>query len=454
MAVRLLGAVVAATVAAGIGPAGPVIAAPAGEVPVIVGATKPSLTSFGRDGLLLLADGATPVNASNTALLARASGDGCRWGSTVRLGSVSPYGLRAVALNGRGEGAVMWSQVVGQGGRTYVRLRHANGSWAAPYRIPHAGFGYAGSGTVAVNAGGTVVAITPRGYGRSFLSIHRPGGRWSRVQLPRVFANPTSMAVDRRGGIHLTEAFVPRGGAGTVYVGYRSPSGRWSSARARVGSMVEDARLLVTPAGAETLVVGRASRRWMSTFDTEAYWSTQYSVFRRTTPKARWREVWHRMGATGMIATASNGRVRLLWTQLADRNQHHSPATLRLQTRGLAKGAEVHTLATQRTNLRTKRWDWGADFATALALGPKGCQVEVWRADAEGQTYGGLLTSLTAGHGATYPDPTPARADLEAATVCANGGHAFLARTANQKLDIQDDGQYVVGGDVMVSRLR
>jgi hypothetical protein len=160
------------------------------------------------------------------------------------------------------------------------------------------------------------------------------------------------------------------------------------------------------------------------------------------------------MGATDLTAATSGGQVRMLWTQLADRHRHGSPGTLRLQTRKLARGSVVRTLDSQPTNVGTKWWDRGEDFATALALGPKGCQVEVWRADAEGQRYGGLLTSLASGRRATYPDPTPARADLEAATACTNGGRAFLARTANQRLDIEDDGQYVVSGDVMVTQLR
>ena len=51
---------------------------------------------------------------------------------------------------------------------------------------------------------------------------------------------------------------------------------------------------------------------------------------------------------------------------------------------------------------------------------------------------------------ATYPDARVARADVQAAPACVANGHGFLARTANERVVTEDDGQYLIGGDIVV----
>jgi len=450
----LLGKFVAAGLVASGALVVPASAGATAAPPALTGATDPSLTGYGAGGLLLLADRAAPAGATNTALLARgghAAKGTTTWGHVVRLGTVSTFGVRDVALNPRGVGAVLWSKAVGQGGRTYLRLRHADGTWAASHLIPHAGFNYAGMASVAVNAKGVVAAVTTRGYGKSFVTLHRPGHRWQRIALPGALLNPDTVRVDARGGLHLVETTVPRGGDGWVVVAYRSPKGHWTSGRVKAGSMVENGQLAVAPSGAETLVVGQASRQWLSTLDTEYYWPTQYSVFRRTSPTGRWHKTWHRAGATAMQIATSGGQVRMTWTQYADPNAQRAPQKLLLQSRGVAAGSTLTTLDTQATDVHGT--DWDADFLSATAIGA-GCRVQAWRVDAAGSTTGSALTSLVAGQRASYADGTTARYDLEAATACTTTGHAYLARTIHQRISTDEGGQYVTGGDVVVTRLR
>ena len=155
-----------------------------------------------------------------------------------------------------------------------------------------------------------------------------------------------------------------------------------------------------------------------------------------------------------MTTAVTGARVGLTWTQFADANKHRSPQKLRLQTRPLKAGAPIRTLATLATKVGHRFWDWRASFVSASAIGPRGCTAHVWRADPARGQYGGLLTSRVGGRRATYPDKTVARGDLQAALACTRRGHAFLARTAGEELVTSEDGQTVVGGDAVVTRLR
>ena len=96
--------------------------------------------------------------------------------------------------------------------------------------------------------------------------------------------------------------------------------------------------------------------------------------------------------------------------------------------------------------------DWDADFLSDTAVGT-GCRVQAWRTDAAGATTGGALHSLVPGHRVTYSDGTAARYDLEASATCTATGRPFLARTIHQRISTDEGGQYVTGGDVVVTRL-
>ena len=450
---RRLGTIAAAALSAAGALAVPAGAQAASDPPVLPGAVNPSLTPFGTHGLLLVAEKAAPLNHANTELVARVSTQGGAhrdWQTTVRLGRVdNQFDSAQAALNARGAGAVMWSKSVGADARTLVRLRRHDGSWSKTYQVPHSSLTGTGNGGVAVSARGEVVVLSTTRSGRSVLAVHRPGHRWQVVKLPPNLYFPSQVGLDARGGIHIAETTQPRGGNGYVTASYRSPGGTWSGHRVKTGGMVETGQLLVAPDGSETLVVGRASRTWISTLDTEAYWPTQYDIFARRGAHRHWHKVWHRMGASEMTAVASEHRVRLTWTQYVDPNSRRAPQTIRLQTRSIRAGAPVRTLATQATHVSGRTWD--PDFATATAIGADGCRIQVWTADATG-IYGGVLTSVAAGHRATYPDAQVARSDVQAAPACAATGHAFLARTANERVATEDDGQYLVGGDIVVVR--
>ncbi len=60
------------------------------------------------------------------------------------------------------------------------------------------------------------------------------------------------------------------------------PAGDWSRSRRvkGVSPKVQEAQIAVAPDGTITLAVGYAGDRWVSTIDTEAYFTTAFAVLR------------------------------------------------------------------------------------------------------------------------------------------------------------------------------
>jgi len=439
--------------------------APVGTV--VPNAAQPTLTAFGRSGLLVTGTRGAARGSANGTLLASVGNhaDSGRpvWSRPVRLGLIDQSHPAQVALDRRGVGAVAWSirDRHGFGGYSVVRLRSANGSWSTPYRIPGSFEPVEG---VAVNGRGVVAVVADSSSDAypAVVAIHRPGGRWSIRRLTDVPDAPTSIAVAPDGSVYLAGAFSQRGAYGsTGFLARISPQGRMTRTTLP-DDRVESVQVLATPDGHIDLLVGQAHTGkddWESTADGETYWATHYVVRSRPGATGRWTTLWDHDGVVDPQATLVGNDVRLTWTQYADpisnnTDDHtfgNAPQRLELRTTEIGAATDDPNgtlLVGEPTGLPVT---WGGPTIMSSTAASGRCLVVAWRTGTPSQRS--PLSSTFDGTVRTWPDTGQVTTyDPEAAAACV-AGHGYLARTGDQRVRGGYSGGFAVSGKLRVESL-
>lgn len=323
----------------------------------------------GEDGRLVLVT-EVPVAGRRGLfhlLLRTRHGDGA-WSAPVVVTDHLRWGPPAVALARSGALAVAWP---GRHSLLTVRVASADGVWDAPYVV---GARLYGRPQVRINAAGDVVAAADRWSGAGRVGVRREG-TWSTTHVPGYGA--PSVGIDDAGVVYTASGYADRGGDGDVTVARLALTGRWSRPQTLGGisRKVQQAELQVAPHGALTLAVGYASHRWVSTVDTESYFTTGYAVLHRASWGEAFRPVWRRDGVTGLTMAASgSGRVRLSWEEWRAPDHERRPTHALVRSRQVLprRGATL-TLASQPESV-TQGY-----FATWTALAPDGTATVLWQ---------------------------------------------------------------------------
>jgi hypothetical protein len=282
-----------------------------------------------------------------------------------------------------------------------VVVRTPTGTWQGPYST-----GQVTTVTdVVADAAGDVAVLGSDWRGRQHTLVRSAAGDWRIVQSSGLELE--SIQIDGHGILHGVVHPVARGGTGTVSITHLPVGGTdWGTPK-RVrpaGHRVQDAQLVVSDAGQETLVVGSDSRQWRSTYDGEAFFATSYQVLQRR--HGRFVPIWRRDGAERLAAgVGSDGRVQLLWTQDRLPGKRRWPTRFRLLTQQLLPSPGRVTPVTSGPTYRSNGAVHAVD-ADALFLGTGAGNAGVgvlWKGQSGPNVWiNGSATALP-----TNPSPTP-----------------------------------------------
>lgn len=270
-----------------------------------------------------------PGHPGRYRLVLRTHSDADPWSDPVVVAPDGTRGPPAAALSPSGYLVVAWA---GAHRLLSVRVRDPDGQWTTPYVTRTAMYD---APQVHVNESGDVVVAADPWSGSVRIATRRDGV-WARSRVPG-YGTP-SVGIDDAGIVYAASATSNRGGDGWVTMSRLGVTGGWSRPTLVTGvsRKVQEADLLVSPSGALTLAVGYAGRRWVSTIDTEAYFTTSYAVLRRPSWDRPFRRLWRRDGATQLaMATTDTGRLRLTW------EEWRAPGTERRSTRALVRNQQV-----------------------------------------------------------------------------------------------------------------
>jgi hypothetical protein len=298
---------VLAVVASAAGAAG-VTTEPAGVVS-FPGEGTPVVVADRAGDVALVTTGADAAYPGRVVLLLRRRAADGSWGAPQVLARRLPPAAPAAGLSADGGLVVAW---VGRQRLLNARSIPANGPWGRPFVVRARIFG---SPALAVNADGDAVVTAGPYDGSSRMGVLRDGA-WTATRFP-AYATP-SAGIDAAGVVYAAGGYADRGGQGQAFIARYDRRGRWSSVRRidGVGQMVQEAELVVSPRGSLTVSVGVASRRWVSTVDTEAYFTTGFYVLHADSWQHPLRRVWRQDGAVNLTMTTTAGDgVRLAWEQ-------------------------------------------------------------------------------------------------------------------------------------------
>jgi hypothetical protein len=348
-----------------------------------------------------------------------------------------------VGTSDNGHAAVAWT--TGLGGGVHVRVLGATGTWGGTHVFKP--IKVYGTPQVVVNADGDVAVAADWISGSDHVAVLRDG-RWTVTECPG-FSTP-AVGLDADGVLYAVTAAQDHGGLGTAYEQRYGLDKRWTPLRQihGVSPMIQDAQLLVSPAGHLTIALGYASKHWLSTYDGDLYFSTAYAVLQQDSWGESPRIVWRKDGADSLELDASrHGAPWLTWTQWADKVKRR-PTRVGLHAQRL--GGRVLDLASEPV-----QWTHGGyDAQTVLA--PRDRAVTWWRAYAPHTALSGPLqvavsTPKTAGTPSTTADTA-----VRWSSLSLNGGYASGELAWNVSVTyrntktygwVERDGSVAVGSD-------
>lgn len=426
-------------------------------------AAEPRLFRSG-DGLALLAVRTDDEGAG--AGIVTASYDGA-WSAPQPL---STPGTRTstplVALNDDGVGAALWTETApGDDGLeasppVVARVRQADGSWSPSEELD--GMTYVED--VQVNARGDVAVYGYPDDGPRRIAVHPAGGRWSTSDLE--WYGAVSIAIDEDGGVHAALTSTERGGGGAVSTQYLPAGGAWTAPEpVETGpTATEPARILVLPDGGEVLVVGTVSPTWLSTFDTQYYWSTALQVLRRDRRDEPFVEAWTKDGATRAQARVRGGVAEIAWLQETDGEEiDGAEGPVSVPTKEVLTVAALGEPEEPETELAEAPVEWAQDdtHGTIEFASGSGCTARayLWRPvgvdDVAGELGAEVATASSSAGGGWSSAGDPVVHGLQAALACAGGTEAWVARVdeAERAGSAEQDDLRLVDATVVVGTL-
>lgn len=411
---------------------------PAGDELRLPHAAEPRLFRSG-DGLALLAV-RTDDEGTNAGIVT-ASYDGT-WSEPEPL---SARGTRTstplAAFNDQGVGAALWTETApgddGLDGSPPIvaRVRQADGSWSPREELN--GITYVED--VEVNARGDIAVYGYPDDGPRRIALHPAGGAWSVSDLE--WYGAVSIALDEDGGVHAALTSTERGGGGAVSTQYLPAGGEWTAPEPveTDPAATEPVQMLVLPDGGEVLAVGTVSPQWMSTFDTQYYWSTALQVLRRDSRDEPFVEAWTKDGATRSQARVHGDVVEIAWLQEADGTEidgAEGPVTVPTK-----EVLTVSVLGEREEVLAETAVERAGDdtHGTIEFASGSGCAARayVWRPvgidDVPGELGVEVVTGSSSSGAGWSTSGDPVAFGLQAALACAGGDQAWVARVEDAK---------------------
>jgi hypothetical protein len=309
------------------------------SVLVVQHAIAPAVASYGSGAVALV------QRVEDGAVMAYPESDG-GWGAPTDLSpdaATSGIFPPQLVLAPNGAGAALWMEETDGKYECVVRMRRPDGSWSSPHVMPRLD----GLESFAVNEQGDIAAI---GWNdRNDELLVNIGGAWHATHL-NTDGDEVQAGIDDSGTVHVAQINTDHGGEGVIWVRRWTVTGGWTAPDTvtKPNEMVPGMTFAVQPNGTEYVGVGTVSDRWLSTWDTDAYWPTAYYVVKRAPGADSWRRIWSRDGAQNLRMVADATNVRLLWEQQADADPKQRPRQLSLLTQMLGPTRDADDRAAHR----------------------------------------------------------------------------------------------------------